>query len=240
VTDYRDAFDPSVPLTDAPDGLTTVPDFFGPAPEPRLPKLPEENSPELPGFATNLPKNAYRTHTGRMLDLADPESADVHVEDVAHHLARVCRFGGAVDGFYSVASHTLYVSKCLEARGNSPYVVAAGLLHDSAEAYLGDVVSGLKRMMPDYKKLEARWEDRLQAHFDIRWRSGRVGLIVKDADLRARLSEVRDLFRENQYPRELLLGGEGDREPFAEPVVEHSPDEAEWLWLARARELGLL
>jgi 5'-deoxynucleotidase YfbR-like HD superfamily hydrolase len=186
-----------------------------------------------------LPANAYRTHTGRMLDLADPEHADISIEDVAHHLARVCRFGGAVDGFYSVASHTLYVSRALETRGHSPYVVAAGLLHDSAEAYLGDVVSGLKRMMPDYKTLEKRWEARLQDFFDIRWRDGRVGLAVKDADLRARLSEVRDLFRENPYPRELLLGGEGDREPFAEPVVEHSPDEGEWLWLARARELGL-
>lgn len=223
MTDYRERFDPSVPLPPEP-GLTTVPDFFGPTP----PVLPPK-----------LPSNAYRTNTGRMLDLSDPEHADVSIEDVGHHLARVCRFGGAVDGYYSVASHCVYVSRALEARGHSPYVVAAGLLHDSTEAYLGDVVSGLKRMMPEYRRLEERWEARLQAYFDVYWRGGRVGLIVKDADLRARLSEVRDLFRETPYPRELLLGGEGDRSPFEEPVVEQTPDEAEWAWLARARELGL-
>lgn len=199
-------------------------DFFAPAPAPLSPKLPG---------------NTYRTNSGLMLDLSDPENAVLSVEDIAHNLARICRFGGAVDGYYSVASHCVYVSRALEARGHSPYVVAAGLLHDSAEAYLGDVVSGLKRMMPDYKALEERWEARLQDYFDVRWKGGRVGLAVKDADLRARLSEVRDLFRETPYPREQLLGGEGDRAPFEEPVVEQTPDEAEFAWSARARELGL-
>ncbi len=187
-----------------------------------------------------LPRNAYRTHSGVMLDFSDPEHADVSTEDVAHHLARVARYGGATDDFYSVADHCVYVSRRLEEAGYSPYICAAGLVHDSAEAFLGDVVSGLKRLLPDYRALEARWEERLSRHFDLHWRDGQVGRIVKDADLRARLAEVRDLFQENPYPRELLHGGEGDRRPYAAPVVAHSPSEAEWLWLARARELGLL
>lgn len=186
-----------------------------------------------------LPQYAYRTPSGRMLSFDSPETAEIAAEDIAHNLARICRFGGAVDGYYSVASHCVYISHRLEAAGHSPYVVAAGLLHDATEAYLGDVVSGLKRLFPEYKVLENRWEARIQQHFDVHWSEGRVQQIVKDADLRARLSEARDLFRTNPYPRELLHGGEGGRKPYDAPCVEQSPDEAEWAWAARARQLGV-
>lgn len=199
-------------------------DLFGPAPAPALPALPEY---------------AYRTHRGHMLDFSRPQDATIDIEDLGHHLARVCRFGGAVDEYYSVASHCVYVSRELERAGYSGYVAAAGLLHDSTEAYLGDVVSGLKRLLPGYRDLEDAWERRLQEHFGVYWKEGRVRQIVKDADLRARLAEVRDLFHDTPYPRELLLGGEGDRKPYETRVVSEDPDTAEWSWLARARELGL-
>lgn len=212
-------------------------DFFGPPPVTRVPAVlvPDGPSP-LPG---GLTRYAYRTHSGKILDFADPEHATIDIEDIAHNLARVCRFGGAVDDYYSVASHCVYVSRELEAAGSTRYVQAAGLLHDAAEAYLGDVVSGLKRLLPDYKSLELRWEARIQEHFGVYWAEGRVAREVKDADLRARLSEVRDLFDEYPYPREALLGGEGNREPYTTKCVAATPDVAEWAWLARARELGL-
>lgn len=187
----------------------------------------------------SLPRNSYRTHTGAMLDFASPETAEIRVADVAHNLARVCRFGGAVDDYYSVASHCVYISRRLEEAGYAPYIQAAGLLHDATEAYLGDLVSGLKRLFPEYKALENRFEARIQEHFDVYWSEGRVAQIVKDADLRARLSEARDLFHEYPYPRELLLGGEGGRLPYAAVCVPQTPDEAEFAWAARARELGL-
>lgn len=186
-----------------------------------------------------LPQYAYRTHTGKMLSFDDPEHAVIDAEDIAHNLARVCRFGGAVDGYYSVASHCVYVSQFLEDQGHSPYIQAAGLLHDATEAYLGDVVSGLKRLIPDYRALEDRWEARIQYHFDVYWSEGHVKRLVKDADLRARLAEAEDLFREFPYSRDLLLGGEGDRRRAPATCVEQTPDEAEWAWLTRARRLGL-
>lgn len=183
----------------------------------------------------------YRTCSGRMVDLLAPSTADIRLPDIAHHLARVCRFGGAVDSYYSVASHCVYVSRGLASAGYSPYIQAAGLLHDAAEAYLGDVVAGLKRSpaMEAYRGLEHEWETVIQTVFDVHWSDGPVKRIVKDADLRARLSEIRDLFHEVPYPREALLGGEGDRQPYPAPVVPQSPEDAEWAYAARARELGL-
>ncbi len=207
------------------------PDFFGPAPTPALPRV-----------GGVLPTYAYRTNSGKILDFSRPEDATIDAEDVAHNLARICRYSGAVDGFYSVASHCVYVSRQLEAHGASPYVQAAGLLHDAAEAYLGDVVSGLKRLLPEYRGWETQWEARIERHFDVYFSAGsgsRVYREVKDADLRARLAEARDLFVEYPYDRADLLGGEGNREPYEAKVVCETPDEAEWAWCARARELGL-
>jgi hypothetical protein len=206
--------------------------FFG--------KPPNPAPPDLRSYRGAIPHTTYRTNSGRMLELADPETAQVDVEDIAHNLARICRFGGSMDGFYSVATHCVYVSRQLEAEGHSAYVQAAGLIHDAAEAYIGDVTSGLKRVLPEYKALEKRWERRIQDYFDVHLVPGSpVALAVKDADLRARLAEARDLFRETPYPREQLLGGEDGREPYEARCVEQTPDEAEWAWCARARELGL-
>jgi hypothetical protein len=178
----------------------------------------------------------FRMHSGREITFRDPRQADIDVGDIAHHLARIGRFGGATDGFYSVASHSVYVSRRLAEAGFSARTQLAGLLHDSAEAYLGDVVSHLKALLPGYHALEEAWDDVLQTVFRVQWRGNSV---IKEADLRARLSEARDLFRERPYElnRPLMYNG---LEPFEEPVVEQTPDEAEFSWLSRAAELGVL
>lgn len=179
---------------------------------------------------------AYRTHSGRMIDLSAPVPEDINLEDIAHHLARVCRFGGAVDEYYSVASHSVYVARIVEAwEGATPELVRAALLHDATEAYLGDMVSGLKRLNAPYKALERQWARVVEKRFDVSFEGCPI---IKDADLRARLSECRDLFG-GAYPRELLLGGEGDRQPWPEVCRPLAPAEAEWEFLAFADRLGL-
>lgn len=175
---------------------------------------------------------AYRTWSGVMVNLSCPRAEDLRLTDIAHHLARVCRYNGAVDGFYSVASHSVYV-----ARNVAPEYAPAALLHDATEAYLGDMTSGLKRLFPTYRQLEAQWAHVIEIRFDVRFHGESR---IKDADLRARLSEARDLFADHGgYPRGELLGGEGDRAPFAERVVCQTPDEGEWAFLAMAHALGL-
>lgn len=182
-------------------------------------------------------KAPYRTHSGRMLDLANPKPEDICLEDIAHHLARICRFGGSVNTFYSVASHSVYVARGLEAANAPAACVRAGLMHDATEAYLGDMVSGLKRLCPEYRVIEDLWASAVETRFDVRFRRDPYRTIIKDADLRARLSECRDLF--DGYPRELLLGGEGDLQPYAATCLALTPDDAEWQFLVEARRLGV-
>jgi len=81
---------------------------------------------------------------------------DVDVEDIAHALSNICRFGGHCKEFYSVAQHSIIVSSLC-----SPENKLTGLLHDAPEAYCGDVVRPIKvlEMMTPYRLIERKiWE----------------------------------------------------------------------------------
>lgn len=179
-------------------------------------------------------KAPFRTPSGRLLDLSFPDPDVIDLEDVAHCLARTCRFNGAVDSYYSVASHSVYVARRLQ-EGWAARVAQAGLLHDAAEAYLGDMTSGLKQLFPEYRSLERAWEYAVQRRFDVVFAGCHT---IKEADLRARLAEARDLFADG-YPPELVVGCAG-LTPYEARCVSEDPDSAEWSFLAIARELGLL
>lgn len=69
--------------------------------------------------------------------------ADIRIEDIAHALARQCRYNGHTGGHLSVARHSLWVSDALREYG--PRMMLSGLLHDAAEAFLGDVPRPLKQ-----------------------------------------------------------------------------------------------
>lgn len=72
-----------------------------------------------------------------------PRVSEVNALDIAQALSRICRYGGHVGHFLSVARHSLWVSEELEDMGH-PDLALHGLLHDAAEAYIGDLVRPLK------------------------------------------------------------------------------------------------
>ena len=84
------------------------------------------------------------TSSGRFVDPLDADPEDLLIEDIAHSLANICRFGGHIKRHYSVAEHSLNVAMLLSDLGYSTHVVLHGLMHDASEAYLGDVVSPIK------------------------------------------------------------------------------------------------
>lgn len=114
-------------------------------------------------YVTAMPREAQetkgciRTFTGRYVNPLQLRAEDICIEDIAHHLSLVCRYTGACPHHYSVAQHSLEVSKMMEYRWNGNREAAlAGLLHDASEAYLNDIASPVKHdpRMAFYRELD--------------------------------------------------------------------------------------
>lgn len=99
------------------------------------------------------------TFTGRVVDLLDPKPDTICLEDIARGLAMQCRFNGHIRRFYSVAEHSWRVAQHLlhglDAQGGSGMIRSPddldlgrrGLMHDAAEAYVGDLIGPMKRAL---------------------------------------------------------------------------------------------
>ncbi|MBC7860185.1 MAG: phosphohydrolase [Burkholderiaceae bacterium] len=114
-----------------------------------------------------------------------PRIDRVAIEDIAHGLAYQCRFNGQTREFYSVAQHSLVVASLV-----APHQRMAALLHDAAEAYLGDMVKPLKVLLPEFGVLEERVTDIIAAAFRLDFSDYGP---IKRADLIALATEKRDL-----------------------------------------------
>jgi len=125
------------------------------------------------------------TFTGRYVDTNLPDPETIKLEDIAHALSQICRYGGHCSKFYSVAEHAVAVSKRLERRGCGAVLQLAGLHHDDAEAYLGDIprpLKGLLRSMGSaYDNLSMRMDDAIGVSLGIDPASFHLREI-KDAD----------------------------------------------------------
>jgi hypothetical protein len=104
------------------------------------------------------------TVTGREITHDSFTEEDVVLKDIAHGLAHNCRFAGQCNEFYSVAVHSVNVSRCLaEVEGAGAELQLYGLLHDASEAYLADIPGPFKESFDGYGKAEesimdAVWE----------------------------------------------------------------------------------
>ena len=104
----------------------------------------------MPDFPVDRRGDWIETATGRFWP-GDPRPADINVIDIAHALSHLCRFGGRTRTFYSVAQHSVLCA------GMAPaHLRREALLHDAAEAYIVDVPSPVKAMLPGYRDLESR------------------------------------------------------------------------------------
>ena len=105
-----------------------------------------------------------QTFTGQKFWLDSPQSESIHIEDIAHSLSMQCRYAGHSKFFYSVAQHS-YLATFL-----CPYSLRlAVLLHDAAEAYLGDVTKPLKQCLGGkYSHMEAKVQNAIDFKYGLR------------------------------------------------------------------------
>lgn len=125
------------------------------------------------------------TQSRKQFDLLAPEPDMVVLDDIAHALANICRFAGYTQTHYSVGQHSVLASHLVP-----PADALHALLHDAAEAYVGDMVSPLKDLLPGFKVIEARIWMAIAARFEI---AAQMPAGIKEADLVPMATERRDL-----------------------------------------------
>lgn len=143
----------------------------------------------------------FATYTGKQFWLTDPHPDDVAIEDIAHALGMVCRFGGHSKSFYSVAQHSVHVAELLAELFPADFALQLhGLLHDATEAYLGDVVRPLKICMPDYRAYERRMAEVIYRGLGLSFPTAFEHNAIKAADDCMLMGERRDLIAHRNIP----------------------------------------
>lgn len=129
--------------------------------------------------------SSISTVSGRFFDILKPEEYEYDIEEIAHALSNLCRYTGHTNRFYSVAEHSVLVSRIVPVG-----LSLVGLLHDASEAYLGDVSSPLKKLLPEYRAIEDRVQRAIAKHFGIEYP---YPTEVHEADKRVYWQERREI-----------------------------------------------
>lgn len=198
---------------------------------------------------TNEPSTRERgwmlTFSGRRFYPLEPKASDVELIDVAHGLAMTCRYGGQCKRYYSVAEHCVLVSEIVEQHarnaGHHPDEVRRlaqlALMHDSAEAYIGDMIRPLKHQpeMSEFRRAEVAIELCIAEAFGLKW-TPEAHQIVKRIDDRILVDEVTHLMaRPEEYLETPLLR---DLSPLGAEFRCLGPLAAQHEFMARWTELA--
>lgn len=101
-----------------------------------------------------------QTASGKKFDFKNITLDSIDINDIAHALSLSCRFGGHCQRFYSVAEHsvrTSYVAKDMK----------WALMHDAAEAYIGDMATPLKSIIPAFRDMEEKVLSKIAEKFGL-------------------------------------------------------------------------
>jgi hypothetical protein len=166
------------------------------------------------------------TYLGNRFYPLEPRIVDVAIEDIAHGLSYQCRFNGQTSAFYSVAQHSLIVASLVPDE-----LKFAALLHDAAEAYLGDMVKPLKVLLPSFSEIEDSVTRIIGERFGVNLSHNPV---IKRADLISLATEKRDLLPYSAEPWAYLEGVK----PCQEILRPMPPEEAKQAFLQQFEALS--
>lgn len=177
-----------------------------------------------------------QTYSGQAFDLKSLDPTKISIEDIGHSLSMQCRYNGHTRRFYSVAEHSVRVSYIAEKRFGDRKFAIGGLLHDAAEAYIGDMVTPIKKELPgmeEFVLLENEIQAAIESVFFLPCRLlSCVEISLVDKIMGA--TEKRDLM----YPCKRDWG------PLPEPdirvICPWEPQIAKLNFLNRAYDLGIV
>lgn len=178
-----------------------------------------------------------KVFTGKIFPVLEPNPDLVDIRDIAHALSNQCRFSGHTAKFYSVAEHSVRVS-----REVSPENALCALLHDATEAYLVDMPRPIKyasELGKHYKAIEAKLWLALSKRFAV---PEEMPEEIHLADAKMLRTEMRDLMG-GVYGKFTQREGYS-MEPTSNPdcyegiIYPMPPHKAEEKFLKRFEQLG--
>lgn len=123
-----------------------------------------------------------RTISGKQFSLLEPTPEMVDIRDITAGLAHKGHFSGLTPFFFSIAQHSVMVCDEFSSANPSadPRLKLLALLHDAAEAYLGDIIKPLKVRLPEF----ALWEENIQKAICARYEMDFSSMhLVKSSDI---------------------------------------------------------
>ncbi len=146
------------------------------------------------------------TVNGKFVDPENPKNEDLIIEDIAWALSRTSRFAGhTVTAIpYNNAQHSIFVADMI-LKTNSTEIALAGLLHDAAEAYVGDIPSPIKRiggLQKEYARIENNLLNAIYKKFLGKIVTDDIWSIVKYYDHRACQIEAYTFMRSRGLTKE--------------------------------------
>ncbi len=154
-----------------------------------------------------------QTHTGRKVHFLNPVEEEIDIEDIAHTLSLLCRYGGHCQEFYSVAQHSVLCAREVPER-----LRLEALLHDASEAYLVDMPRPIKRTLKEYTDIENKIQSVISKKYGINYPFSKE---VHFIDNKMLATEAKTLMKTNE-------GFEGFPKPFPWSVRPWSPQEAKY------------
>lgn len=183
----------------------------------------------------NIMSGYYITASGKHIHPENITTDDICLDDIAHHLTQIQRFGGSLPlGVrYSVAQHSILMAEY--AYKNCGMCAARlALFHDASEAYLGDVITYLKKLLPEYQTVEYRLMHTIKDKYNL----GESWHIVEHLDKCILLDEAAAFFPNyyqdyrNQIPSYYYQLG-------VHPQNETDPHQVKQLFLYWCKKLGI-
>lgn len=174
-----------------------------------------------------MPANWIQTYRGRRVPLDYTfRAAHVDLYDIAWALAHTYRYNGHLAYPLSVARHSINIMRRVPEE-----LRLTALLHDAAEAYIGDMPMPLKNSVVgvEFKKLEEHIEKEIARALGVPLKDPKV----KEADVAILTQEV-DRFG---APRPEWFELYGPRQ--ADPCHVYKPQDDYYAFLRHARLLGL-
>jgi uncharacterized protein len=151
----------------------------------------------------SLDSDVLMTASGAKIDFRNPSVEAINMEDIAIGLSRAARWAGQTRHFFSVAQHSMLVAALLPDSA-PPVIRVAALLHDAAEAYMCDIPTPLKRLIPEYKVIEDRLMRVIHRAFMLPPELPLKHPLIESADRRAASLEATYL---HSHAGEMAVGG---------------------------------